>query len=93
MQRQLPVLMLMLLCVNAAWGQTSPPPDQAEQVRVLLERVQQLEKRVNELEAKQTSVPGAPAAAVESAANITPAQPPAPQPAEVVSAALLPTTA
>ncbi|HET8925808.1 MAG TPA: hypothetical protein VFN26_22685 [Candidatus Acidoferrum sp.] len=81
MQRRLPVLTLMLLSANAAWGQSSPPPDQAEQVRVLLERVQQLEKRVNELEAKQTSVPGAPTAAVESAANITPAQPPTPQPA------------
>jgi hypothetical protein len=46
-------------------------------VKLLLERVQQLEKRVNELEAKQGAVPPA---AVESAANIPSAAQPAPQP-------------
>ena len=76
MPRRLLVFMLMLLLASETWGQSPPPPDQAEQVRMLLERVQQLEKRVNELEAKQASVPAAPAAGVESAANITPAQPP-----------------
>ena len=53
MLRRLHVLMLMFLSAGVTWGQSSPPPDQAEQVRILLERVQQLEKRVNELEAKQ----------------------------------------
>jgi hypothetical protein len=81
MWRRLPVLMLLLISASVTWGQSSPPADQTEQVKLLLERVQQLEKRVNELEAKQAAVPAAPAAAVESAANMPPAAQPAPQPA------------
>ena len=80
MLRRLHVLMLMFLSAGVAWGQSSPPPDQAEQVRILLERVQQLEKRVNELEAKQPAASPVPAAA-ETAANMPPAAPPAAQPA------------
>jgi hypothetical protein len=82
MQRRLSVLMLMLVLAGTTWGQSSPPLDQAEQVRVLLERVQQLEKRVNELETKQASMSAAP---VESAANISPSTQPAPQPAVVAA--------
>jgi hypothetical protein len=77
MRRRLPILLLLLISASAAWGQSSPSADQAEQVRLLLERVQQLEKRVNELEAKQAAVP---AAAVESAANVPPIAQPAPRP-------------
>jgi hypothetical protein len=81
MQRRLPVLLLVLLSASAARGQSSPPPDQAEQVRILLERVQQLEKRVNELEAKQVTAPAPPGAATEIAANVPPAALPTPRPA------------
>lgn len=83
MRRRLPLLLSMLIPIGAVWGQSSPP-DQAEQVRALLERVQQLEKRVNELEAKQA--PGSAGAAVESAANTSPAPTAAPQPAATASA-------
>ena len=37
------------LAVTSAQGQGSPP-NQAEQQRILLDRIQQLEKRVSELE-------------------------------------------
>ena len=81
MQRRLPVLVMMIFMAGAARGQTPPPQDQAEQVRMLLERVQQLEKRVNELETKQAAPSPAPSAAVESAANVSPPGPPTAQPA------------
>jgi hypothetical protein len=86
MRRRLPFLFSMLFPMGAVWGQSSPPPDQAEQVRALLERVQQLEKRVNELEAKQGAAGAATAATVESAANVSPAQPPESQSAAVPAA-------
>jgi hypothetical protein len=57
-----------LLAASISCAQNSPPTDQAEQVRVLLERIQQLERRVTDLEAKQ-----APASAsAVSAANESP---------------------
>jgi hypothetical protein len=56
----------MFFAAGAAWAQSSPPLDQAEQVRILLERVQQLEKRVAELETKTAAAP----APLESAANV-----------------------
>src|SRR5437879_3783548 len=50
-RRRLPVLVgLMIFAAGAARAQTAP--DQTEQIRILLERVQQLEKRVGELETK-----------------------------------------
>jgi hypothetical protein len=52
MQRPLLVIAVVILTAGAAWGQSSPPPDQTEQVRILLERIQQLEKRVAEVESK-----------------------------------------
>ena len=52
MHRRLAVLVMMIFGANAAWAQSAPPLDQAEQIRILLERVQQLEKRVAELETK-----------------------------------------
>jgi hypothetical protein len=63
---------IMLFAAGAAWAQSSPPLDQAEQVRMLLERVQQLEKRVAELETKTAAAP----APLEPAANV----PAAPKP-------------
>ncbi len=50
------VLLAMFLGASAACGQSSPPIDQAEQAR-LLERIQQLEKRVSELETKGAAPP------------------------------------
>ena len=85
MLRRLLVLVLMLLSAGVAWGQNPPPLDQAEQVRLLLERVQQLEKRVNELEAKQAAVSTAPTP-TEIAANVPPAAPVATQPAAATTA-------
>jgi len=50
--------LLFLLCLCAvttaiATGQTAPEKDQSETIRILLERMEKLEKRVAELEAKQ----------------------------------------
>src|SRR2546421_12088461 len=61
-RRRLPVLVLMIFAAGAARAQNATP-DQTEQIRILFERVQQLEKRVGELETK-TSAAGAPAAEV-----------------------------
>ena len=66
MRRRLPVLVMMILGANAARAQSPAPLDQTEQIKILLERVQQLEKRVAELE---TKAPAAPAPAAVSAAN------------------------
>jgi len=49
---RVPVLAMMLFAVCSARAQSPPPPDQTEQIRILLERVQQLEKRVADLETK-----------------------------------------
>src|SRR5258708_5497039 len=57
-RRRLPVLVvLMIFAAGAARAQTAPP-DQTEQIRILLERVQQLEKRVAELETKTSAAAG-----------------------------------
>ncbi len=73
MRRRLPVLaVLMIFAAGAARAQTAPP-DQAEQIRILLERVQQLEKRVAELE---TKTPAAPVPPAEVSANVPAAQKP-----------------
>ncbi len=73
MHRRLAVLVMMIFGANAAWAQSSPPLDQAEQIRILLERVQQLEKRVAELE---TKTPAAPVPAAEVSAPVPAAQKP-----------------
>src|SRR5438445_1918669 len=68
-RRRLPVLVgLMIFASGAARAQTAP--DQTEQIRVLLERDQQLEKRVGELETKTVAaaVPTPEAAAPVPAA-------------------------
>ncbi|HEV1996275.1 MAG TPA: hypothetical protein VGR03_18215 [Candidatus Acidoferrum sp.] len=72
MRRRLAVLVMMLFAASAAWAQSPPPLDQAEQVRMLIDQVRKLEKRVAELEAR----PSAAAAPSESAANV----PAAPKP-------------
>ena len=66
MRRRVPVLAMMFFAISPAWAQSPPPPDQAEQIRILLERVEQLEKRVVELETK----PAAAAGVTVQAANV-----------------------
>jgi hypothetical protein len=65
-RRRVPVLAMMFFAISPAWAQSPPPPDQTEQIRILLERVQQLEKRVTELETK----PAAGAGVTVQAANV-----------------------
>ena len=72
MCRRLTVLVVMLFAAGTAKAQSSPPPDQAEQVRMLLERVQRLEKRLAEMETKLAAA----SAPLEMAANV----PAAPKP-------------
>jgi len=55
----------MLFAASTAKAQSSPPPDQAEQVRMLLERVQRLERRLAEMETKLAAA----SAPLELAAN------------------------
>jgi hypothetical protein len=57
MHRRLFVIALLLLTAGAAWGQSPPAPDQADQIRALIEQVQQLQRRVTELEAKVSASP------------------------------------
>jgi hypothetical protein len=76
--RRLAVLVVILIAAGVAHAQSSPSPDQAEQNRILLERVQKLEQRLAEVEAKLATAP----APVELAANAaTPPKPESPQPA------------
>src|SRR6266852_6491739 len=74
MHRPLLIVTVLVFAAGAACGQ-STPPDPAEQVKLLLERVQQLEKRVSELESKQGAAPTSSL----SAASIPPAQQATPQ--------------
>ena len=81
MYRALLIATILLLATSAAWGQNSPPADLAEQVKTLLERVEKLEKRVAELEAKQAAPPVAPAPTANApAAPQAEAQPAAAKP-------------
>lgn len=57
MNRPLLVILLSFLAAGSAWGRSVTADDQPEQVKALLERVEQLEKRVAELEAKQGAAP------------------------------------
>jgi hypothetical protein len=79
MQRSVLVIVVLLLTTTgAAWGQSPPPPDQTEQVRILLERIQQLEKRVTEVESKLEAAP---------APSLSAANAPLPQPTTTQAAA------
>jgi hypothetical protein len=82
MNRQLLVILLSFLTAGSAWGRSSPADDQAEQVKALLERVELLEQRVAELEAKQ----GASATPLLTAAEKTTAQKSEPQEATASTA-------
>jgi phosphate-selective porin O/P len=76
MHRPLLFCTALLLTAAVAWGQSPPAPDQTEQIRILLERVQELEKRVADLEMR----PPAGGTAVLTAAS-APA-PPKPESSE-----------
>jgi hypothetical protein len=75
MRRGWIVVGVVFLAGGVARGQSSPPEDQAEQVRVLLERIQQLERRVTELEARQTPQVSAISAAKELSPQLRAQQP------------------
>src|SRR5713101_3648977 len=75
MHRRLLITMALLLAAGPAWGQSSPPTDQAEQMKALLERMVQLEKRAAELEAKQGAAP----AGTVAISNVSTAQKTEPQ--------------
>ena len=70
MHQRLLVILILSLTTSTARGQTPPAPDQTETAKALLERIERLEKRVAELEAKQAA---APVAAVATS-NVSTAQ-------------------
>ena len=71
MRRRLPVLAVLMIFATGAARAQSAPSDQTEQIRILLERVQQLEKRVADLETK-TPAPRVPAAEVAASIPAAP---------------------
>src|SRR5207245_8234716 len=79
-RRRVPVLAMMFFAISPAWAQSPPPPDQTEQIRILLERVQQLEKRVTELETKPAAGAGVTVQAANVAAVAKPEMAEAPPP-------------
>jgi hypothetical protein len=74
MFRGLLIILTISLLPLSVRAQSPPPPDQSEQIKALLERVDRLEKRVAELEAKEAGPP----AATLSASNPSPTPAPAP---------------
>jgi hypothetical protein len=87
MVRALSSLGVALLGASISYAQNSSPTDQTEQIRLLLERIQQLERRVTDLEAKQA--PPSTTAVSTVKENTVPSQtlqqqtpPPAAQPHE-----------
>jgi hypothetical protein len=52
MHRPLLILAVLILAANATRGQSPSTPDQTEQIKTLLERVQQLEKRLADVESR-----------------------------------------
>src|SRR5437879_3391824 len=70
-RRRLPVLAVLMIFATGAARAQSAPSDQTEQIRIVLERVQQLEKRVADLETK-TPAPRVPAAEVAASIPAAP---------------------
>jgi hypothetical protein len=83
-RRPLAVLVMMVFAASAAWAQSPQPLDQAEQVKMLIDQVRKLEKRVAELEARPSAAPAssesaekAPAARKPEVAEAAPTPGPA----------------
>src|SRR6266403_3854559 len=74
MQRPLLLCAALILTADVAWGQSPPAPDQTEQIRILLERVQELEKRVADLETRPPAGGAAVLTAASAPAAATPKQ-------------------
>jgi hypothetical protein len=76
--RRLLLVVLGVVCLSGtAWGQaTSPPPDQSEVVKALLERIDKLEKRLSEVEGKLACAPGPCEPKTQATAPAEPAPPP-----------------
>jgi hypothetical protein len=74
---------IVLFAAHSGWAQSADPDPQAETIRVLLDRIERMEKRIAELEARQASGPAnapaspqAPPAAVDAQAAAAGQQPP-----------------
>src|SRR5690242_15221684 len=73
MRRPLFFVAIILFATSFARGQDAPAPDQAEQIKALLARVELLEKQVAELKAAQTASAAPPAAGAAAVATANPA--------------------
>ena len=73
MRRLYSTLVVLLFAAHPAWAQSTAGDQQGETIRVLLERMERMEKRIAELEAKQ---PGG-VANVSASAEAAPPTPPA----------------
>src|SRR5712691_10138265 len=73
MYRRMLLVIVLILAAGTAWGQAPSTPSEGESTKELLERIEKLEKRVVELEAKE----GTTAAALSTAPAASPAQNPA----------------
>jgi len=72
MHRQMLLVIALILAAGTAWGQAPSTPSEGESTKDLLERIEKLEKRVVELEARL----GPTAAAPSTAPVVSPAQNP-----------------
>src|ERR1700704_4500552 len=61
-----------LLAASMSYAQNSVPTDQTEQVRLLLERIQQLERRVTDLETKQAPASAGPVSTAAKENSVSP---------------------
>ncbi len=52
MYRRMLLVIVLILAAGTAWGQAPSTPSEGESTKELLERIEKLEKRVVELEAK-----------------------------------------
>jgi hypothetical protein len=67
------LVIILILTASTAWGQAPPTPSEGESTKELLERIEKLEKRVEELEAKG----GTTTAALSTTPAVSPVQNPA----------------
>jgi hypothetical protein len=76
MHRPMLLVIALILAAGTAWGQAPPTPGEGETTKELLERIEKLEKRVVELEARvgTTAVAPSNAPAVNPTQNPTPSE-------------------